>query len=278
MSLALYLVLLAAVLWLCQELLRRANKWIAWGIFLVLPLVLIPYWRHLSESGIYAGRGMFPWVKLASLQLAVSWLTALRFTRLGQSRGARALMFLLLPINMFEAVTLDLHGGHLAHWLLAGSGLLLIIAVPHPLWAIRVDEHGPWRDLLYVGMTRTWIVGYTLWNAAFVYLNFPEIAGHQLAVLAAPLVVGMRRPALWLQARGFTLGVDLLLMATFPELLFPLLDSASWATPGREDYVALGCLFYAAYYAGFHLLRKKEPLLPIESCSSNAAHDPHRSS
>lgn len=256
--LAISLFAVAGVLFLAQDVFRRSGRWVAWGAFLGLPLVLLPYWIWQGQVGVYRGTGLFPWVKLASLLFSASWLTALRFTAVGRSPWARGLMFLLLPLNMLEAITQDSFGGHLAHYLIGIMGILLIVAVPHPLRAIRIDTTGPYRDLQYVGMTRPWIIGYTLWNWAFVYLNFPEIAGHQLAVLTAALLVGLADPGRWLQARTFTLATDLLVIATFPKVVIPLTDTAHWATPARENIAAVLCLAVGILYVVCHFLKVRE--------------------
>lgn len=255
MALALSLIAVGGVLYLVQEVFRRAGPWAAWGFFLVLPLLLTPYWIGLGQAGVYRGTGVFPWVKLTSLLFAANWLTALRYTALGDSRWARGGMFLLLPLNMLEAITRDATGGHVAHYLIAAMGMLLIIAVPHPLRAIQVDRTGPHRDLVYVGMTRPWIAGYTLRNWAFVYLNFPEIAGHQLAVLASAFVVGMAAPERWLQVRGFTLATDLLVLPTFPGVVIPFTDTSYWSAPDREMVAAGVCLAIGVLYTACHFVQ-----------------------
>jgi hypothetical protein len=252
------LVASAVLLLLVQELFRRANRWAAWGAFLVLPLALAPYWIWLSQEGAYGDAGAFPWVKLVSLQVGASCLTALRFTPLGKSRWASGALFLMLPLNMLEAVVQDAFGGHLAHYLLGLSGILLIFSVPHPMQAIRIDADGRFRDLRYVGMTRTWVAGYTLWNAAFVYLNFPAIAGHELAVLASALAIGLYDPSRWLQSRTFTLATDTLALATFPSAIIPFAETSNWASPHGENLVAGACLAIIAVYAGYIFFRRAD--------------------
>lgn len=56
------------------------------------------------------------------------------------------------------------------------------------------------------------IVGYTLWNWVFVYLNYPELAGHHVAVLSAALTLACLDRGLRLQARAASLGLTLLLL------------------------------------------------------------------
>ncbi len=185
-----------------------------------------------------------PWVKLVGLQISACWLTVLRFTALGRSRWALGIMFLLLPFNMLEAVAQDAFGGHLAHYLMVLTGIVLILSVPHPMWGIRIDTADHNRELRYVGMTRTWIAVYTLWNWAFVYLNYPAIAGHQLAVLAAAFLVGMAEPSRWLQSRVFTLATDVLVLPTVPGMSVSFTDTSHWASP----HVIISAVYVGCYF------------------------------
>jgi hypothetical protein len=72
-------------------------------------------------------------------------------------------------------------------------------------------------------------------TATFVYLNFPFIAGYQLATLPAALIVDMIRPLLWLQVRGYTLGVSLLILFTCRDPLLRWTDTSHWTDPDHED-------------------------------------------
>lgn len=238
--------------YLFQELLRRSSQWIAWFLFLGLPFALLSHWIQADQD-----LGVFPWVKLWTMLFAVCYGTAIRFTALGKSRAAVTAAFLLLPANIMEAVVQDMSGGHAAHFLLAATGVLLIISVPNPFRAIRIDIGGAFRDLIYEEMTRPWIVGYTLWNWSFVYLNFPSIAGHQLSVLAAALLVGMIDPRRWLQARAYTLAGSLLFLFTLPQKSYPLADTTSWATQSRENFAAASCLMITAIGLARLIIRRR---------------------
>ena len=251
MALCFNLMALTFLFLVAQEILRRSGKWFAWGLFIALPTVLTPYWfRHNTDVEF------FPWVKLYTIAFSVSWVTALRFTCLGELHWARFCMLLLLGVNIVEAVVQDTFGQHLAHYLVLLSGILLIVTLPKPLNAIQIDVAGPHRDLQYRGLTRTWIVEYTVWNAVFVYLNFPVIAGYQLATLTAALIVGLISPPLWLQARGYTLGVSLMLLPTFRDPLFRRIDTSHWTEPGREDLTAAVCFGIAASSTYRHFFRR----------------------
>ena len=228
--------LLGVLLFLVQEVLRRAGKWLAWGPFLVMPIVLTPYWARNNYQV-----EIFLWFKLYTILFGACWITGLRYTSLGRSPWSLLGVFVLLVINVLEAVVQDVLSGTLAHYLVAFSGVLLLLSLPNQLHAIRIAKSG-YRDLVYRDMTRPWIVAYTVWNAAFVYLNFPIVAGHHLGVLGAAFVVAMHDPRRWLMARTYTLAFDMLLLATFREPLTGALDTTHWLTPAGADLVAFLCL------------------------------------
>src|SRR5262249_36599165 len=148
----------------------------------------------------------------------------------------------LFVANVAEAVIHDLSAGNLNHHLHAMSGGLLIATLPRGPAARGLNVRGDHSDLLYQGMTRGWVAGYTLWNGLFVYSNFPAIAGHQLAVLAAALAVGLVEPQRWLQARAYTLAADLILAFTAPSFLVRRMNTYSWSSSHGTSVGSVVCL------------------------------------
>lgn len=232
---------LTGILLLAQEALRRANRWAVWGVFLLLPLALTPYWIKINELGLFA------WFKYYTVFFCVCWGTVLRFTSLGKQAWARATISWLLAVNILEAVVVDLVGHGLAHALNAAAGLLLIATMPYGSDSTRVDLTSRCRDLCYA-TDRRWVVGYTLWNWTFVYLNYPALAGHHTAVLAAGLIVSMHHPGRWSQTRASTLGVNLLFTATCYQGMIDWLDTTTWFDE-QAAFVAAGFAF--AFMGGY---------------------------
>ena len=76
MRLALDVVALTLVLLMVHEGLRRAGKWVAWCVFLAVPVALTPHWVSVNAFGLFAR------VKLYTILFSACWLTALRFTAL----------------------------------------------------------------------------------------------------------------------------------------------------------------------------------------------------
>jgi hypothetical protein len=169
-----------------------------------------------------------------------------RFTRVGERPWARRAIPVLIAVNIVEATVVDLMAHGLAHGLNAVAGLALIAMLPYGRDDVRVDTAVRCRDVR-VATTRGWVVGYTLWNWAFVLLNYPELAGHHAAVLAAGLVVGLTDPARWTQTRGATLGVNLLTMATCDAPMRTWLDTSGWADPRLALVVAGGAATVAVW-------------------------------
>ena len=225
-------VVLTVLLFLAQELLRHAGKWVLWTLFLLAPLVLVPYWVRVNEFG------PFLWIKLFSVCVVMIWGTALRFTPLGDRRWARRGIPLMLAVNILEATALDLCEHGLAHGLNAAAGLILVATLPYRGRATRIASESPCRDLYY-GLTRGWICAYVAWNWTFVLLNYPALTGQHTAVLAAGLLVAAIDPRRWAQTGTCTLGLMLLGMATFNAELLCWMDTSHWSDP-RLEVVAAG--------------------------------------
>lgn len=250
----LQIIAVTVVLLAAQEALRRASRWAVWGVFLLLPLVLTPYWIQVNDLGL------FSWFKYYTVCFCVCWGTALRFTSLGNRAWARSTIALLLAVNILEAFVLDISGQGIsgegsAHALNAVAGLLLIATLPYGPDSTRIHSAKGCCDLHY-GTSRCWVIGYTLWNWTFVYLNYPALAGHHAAVLAAGLIVAMIEPRRWGQTRASTLGVSLLCTATFYKDMVAWMDTSTWFNE-QIGIVAAGLafLFMAGYAVQLGLSR-----------------------
>ena len=193
MFMACYLLGLTVGLLLCVELFRRIPH-ATWVAFVALPALLLPYWLHQA-----AHLDWFIWTKLLSVLVAISWFTALRVTRLGSWTWALRSVWVLLAINIVEAVVRDASSRTPAGYLNAFAGILLVATLDRTD-SIEVDRKTGLRDLDWTKMALPWIVGYTLWNGVFAYLNYTYGAASLLAVLGAALLVGLKHPQRWLYA------------------------------------------------------------------------------
>jgi len=204
-----------------QELLRRCRLPILWGIFLLAPLILTPYWFKFNDFD------PFMWIKTYSIMFCVSWGSWLRFTSAGDKSFLRHTIVWLLVANILEALVLDLLGKGIAHDLNALAGILLLATMPWSAKNTRIDRASRHQDIC-CDLPIAWIVGYTLWNWVFVYLNYPALAGHHIAVLSAALILACINPQRWLQTRAATLGLNLLFMATSYEGTLAVSDATGW--------------------------------------------------
>jgi hypothetical protein len=154
----------------------RRSSLLTWVVFLVAPVVLLPWWIH------HAPHSLFGWVKIYSVTGAVAWLNGLRHTRLGERRWAYHLGHFFLLVNILEAVALGSASGGVWDLANAGTGVLLMLTLPGRQ-AIRVIEDSPHRDVAY-DIPRIWIVGYTAWNIALILLERHAHIGMHSAIVA----------------------------------------------------------------------------------------------
>ena len=232
-------VALAAALFLLQEGLRVAGPWPAVGLYLVAPVLLTAYWLPVNDFG------PFVWIKTYTVLFCACYGTALRYTALVNRPDARFAVTVLLALNILEAVALDLIGGTPAHALNAAAGLALVATLPWRADAVRVVVCGRRRDAVYDGLSRRWIVGYSVWNATFLHLNYPELAGRYTVVLAAALLAGAIDPRRWLQARAYTLAADLVVLASFYPIVLGAPGTAHRIDPAAAAGAALASLLVA---------------------------------
>lgn len=191
---------------LFQETFRR-HKWLSWAVFLILPIGLLPWWI------IHEEHSFFGWLKLYSVTLSVSWFMAFRSTTLSEKKWAYYIVFMALTFNILEAVILDIAEAYYANYINAAAGVLLIITLPG-LRSISLDKESAYHDLAW-DIPIGWIIGYTIWNIVFVYLQTPQHMGMHAAILGAALIVGFINNKLWIQARAYTLGIFLMLFFTY---------------------------------------------------------------
>ncbi|MFA4887574.1 MAG: DUF5692 family protein [Candidatus Nanoarchaeia archaeon] len=213
-SLFVYTVLLFAGLVIAEELFHRYPRF-SLVFFSVASVVLFPCWVLLI--GV---EDWFAWVKVLSIASGIIILLLLRTTKLGSNaKLIQWTTYSFLAINILEATVRDAVVGNIANYLNAAAGLLLI-ATLEEIRTIHVDQTGKHRDLHWNGMTLPWIVGYTLWNWTFVYLNFGfQSSVVHMAVLGSALIVVFRGKERWLQARAFTLGMYFVLFHSVPHLI-----------------------------------------------------------
>ncbi len=227
----------------------RRSSILTWAIFLVAPLVLLPWWIH------HAPHSLFGWVKIYSITGAVAWLNVLRYTSLAERGWAYHVGHLFLLVNIVEAVVLGAVSGGVWDLANAGTGVLLMLTCPGSR-AIRVIEDSPHRDVAY-DIHRIWIVGYTAWNVAFILREHHDHIGMHASILGVALVVGLARPELWVQTRIYTLGTFLVLFFTWKPGFVPLRPADPGSEPVAVGWAILGLVVMVVHAAQLLVARHR---------------------
>lgn len=220
------------------------------SFFAFASIILFPCWVLLI--GV---EDWFAWVKVLSIASGIIVLSLLRTTKLGSNAEIIAwTTYAFLAVNILEATVRDAVVGNTANYLNAAAGFLLI-ATLDKLHTVHIDRKGNHRDLLWSGMTLPWIVGYTLWNWTFVYLNFGfQSSITHIAVLGSAFLVIFRNKDRWLQARSFTLGMYFILFHSLPHLIPSLTINRS--TDQLALLISLVSFGFMVWYAIFFVRRK----------------------
>ncbi len=206
-----YILLLFVGLLIAQEIFYRFPRFSLY-FFAIGSAILFPCWVLLI--GV---EDWFAWMKVLTIALGILLLCILRNTHLGQTGLVRWATYVFLAVNILEAVVKDFTTGTIANYLNVISGILLVVTLEH-INTIRIRTNKE-KDLRWTGMTMAWIIGYTLWNWVFVYVNYGFKSGMvHLAVLGSALMIALIDKERWVQARLVTLGVFFMIFHSFPHL------------------------------------------------------------
>lgn len=251
-NLQLFLSILAlfAGLFVTQELFHRYARFSLW-FFIIASVVLFPCWILLIGVDDW-----FSWLKVLSIAIGIIVLSFFRTTRLGNTKWCQWIVYAFLVVNILEAVMKDIQSGDLANVLNAAAGILLVLTL-NKIHTIHIDKN--YQDLYWDSMSLAWIIGYTLWNWVFVYLNFGLESGLQhIAVLGSALVVAFTNKKRWLQARVFTLGTYFILVHSYPHFANQLSPIAYFEPFGIvAALIAFGfmLIYTIAFLRNSHLIK-----------------------
>ena len=205
-----YVLLAFLGLLITQEIFHRYARFSLW-FFSIASIIFFPCWILLI--GV---EDWFAWLKVLSVAIGIIVLSVLRTTNLGNTKWCQWIVYVFLVVNILEAITKDVISGSIANYLNAIAGFLLV-ATLSKIQTIHIDKK--FKDLHWGSMTLSWIIGYTLWNWVFVYLNYGfQSSILHIAVLESALVVAFVDKERWLQARVFTLGTYFMMMHAVPHL------------------------------------------------------------
>ena len=259
---------IAAFLFL-NEISRRSIK-VSMLMYVLLP-VLLAIGIFFGPLGSPTGKTWFGWVKVVSALIGVYGFLLIRFTKLGTKKFAAVFPAAILSINNAEAVFRELEifvtyktltvdaGGIVVQggpWniLNAIAGVFTIITLTGFV-GIRVSKDKS-RDMIWPDMTWPYVIGYTLWNYAYVYnciSNRSLYAGFGILTAAVIAEYFFKRGA-WLQHRAqilslytmFSLSVDFQTASFFK--VMPTYSTGALMSLSVLSFVFnLGVFFFMVY-------------------------------
>ncbi|KAB3530765.1 hypothetical protein F8154_13560 [Alkaliphilus pronyensis] len=273
-----FVVFVAALLFLNEV--TRKSKVLSLVAFCVLPIVLA-LGVYMGVLGSPAGKTWFAWVKVVSALAGVYGFMLIRFTKLGQKRFAALFPLGILSLNIAEAVYREFEvfatyktltvdpGGVLVlggTWnILNGIAGILCILTLTGFGGIRVSKDKS-RDMIWPDMTWMYIIGYTLWNYAYVYncISTRSMYAGFGILLAAVIAEFFFKRGAWLQHRAqilslyamFSLSVDFQGASFFQ--VFPTYNPSLLMTISIVSFLFnVGVFAYMVYIAARD---KKNPL------------------
>lgn len=261
-------VFIAAFLFL-NEISRRSIK-VSMLMYVLLP-VLLAIGIFFGPLGSPTGKTWFGWVKVVSALIGVYGFLLIRFTKLGTKKFAVVFPAAILSINIAEAVFRELEifvtyktltvdaGGIVVQggpWniLNAIAGVFTIITLTGFV-GIRVSKDKS-RDMIWPDMTWPYVIGYTLWNYAYVYNCISTrslYAGFGILTAAVIAEYFFKRGA-WLQHRAqilslyamFSLSVDFQTASFFK--VIPTYSTGALMSLSVLSFVFnLGVFFFMVY-------------------------------
>lgn len=216
----LVLIIMLALLIVLNEITRR-NKWMAVGMYIVLPIILTIFLWPKSAGAGTSGGYWFAWVKTYSALAGVIGFMAIRYIKkIGDNKYAVLFPVAILVVNIIEAIFRDIEvysmngiyengifmqGGP---WNIinAIAGVFLVLTLTG--WVgIKVAKTKS-QDMIWPDQLWFWIIAYDLWNIAYCYNCISNRAMYAgvLIILACTLAEKFKRGA-WLQHRAMTLAL-----------------------------------------------------------------------
>lgn len=211
------LILFIAVMLGVNEATRR-SKVLSIVVYCVLPVVLAVL-VYLGVLGSPTGKTWFGWIKVISALAGVYGFMLIRFTKLGERRFAAIFPVAILSLNIVEAVyrefevfanykILDVDPSGSAvlggAWnILNGIAGILCIVTLTGFVGIKVSKDKS-IDMVWPDMIWMYIIGYTLWNFAYVYncISTRSMYAGVGILLAAIIAEYVFKRGVWLQHRA----------------------------------------------------------------------------
>ena len=201
----------------------RRSKLLSIIVYGLTPIILLICIK-VDIFGSPSGKTWFGWIKVVSALIGVWGFILIRFTKMRGSKFITWFPVTILALNILEAVykdvevfrtykTLEIDAAGVAvlggPWNImnAIAGVLCILTLSG-FAKIEISKDKS-RDMIWPDMTWMYIVGYTLWNFAYVYNCISTrvmYAGFAILISAIVAEYVFKRGA-WLQHRAQTLSL-----------------------------------------------------------------------
>lgn len=258
----------------------RKSKAMSIAAYCILPLVLAALIFN-DVLGSTTGKTWFAWVKVVSVLVIIYGFMLIRFTKLGKTKFAAVFPVALLSLNIAEAVyrefqvyatfselTLEPSGALIlgGPWnILNGiAGILCILIITGSIGIQASNDKS--KDMIWPDMTWLYIVGYTLWNFAYVYncISTRSMYAGVGILLAAIIAEYFFKRGAWLQHRAQTLVLYVMFSLSFDfqksELfqIIPTYKESMWLAGSVASFVFnVGVFAYMVYTM---IKYKKKPI------------------
>lgn len=253
----LWIVALTAVIALVSALLSRLPSGLHAAAILLIGAAVTVF---LFATNFATAAGSFLYIKFLTLVVSAMILAGLRFWNWTRYAWALVLGYLILWLNIVEAVGFEIldvvvggpermNGGSLLN---AAAGIVLLLTQARPR-LISTREGDPSQNLYY-DLGPLWVLAYTVWNFTFVYGTNPpdhptgEWTGVAFVHLGAPLLLVLfaRDSRLYIQMRTYALYLSIAVLLTAPHPPF-IHRTPDWHSFAVADFLggvslALGVL------------------------------------
>lgn len=216
----------------------RRFKWVGFGCFVVLPVILTVLWLTVLRDTSY-----MDWFHLAKVYSStagcIGFWCIRHIKKLRHNKIALCFPPLILAINIMEACIRDFevsqyvtpvmeYMNNQVQYYIGGpwnvmngiAGLLNIVTITgwFGICIRKITCKDKSQDMLWPDMLWFWIIAYDLWNFAYTYNCLPTHAWYcGFALLLAPTICAFTLgKGAWLQHRAQTLALWCMFAQTFP--------------------------------------------------------------
>ena len=269
--------------------LGRRFKWVGFGFFVILPIILTILWVT-----VLAGTSYMDWFHLAKVYSStagcIGFWCIRHIKKLRHNKIALCFPPLILAINILEACIRDFqisryvtpvmeYLNNQVQYYVGGpwnimngiAGLLNIVTITgwFGICIRKKTDKDKSQDMLWPDMMWFWIIAYDLWNFAYTYNCLPTHAWYcGLALLLVPTICAFTvGKGAWLQHRAQTLALWCMFAQTFPSF-----QDKSWLVhSGSSKTIADAAIAEGLLASAGHTVLADPGLHQVASASPNTS-------